>query len=336
MPSEDACMSASSIDLFEHPPAEFAGGVVTVGNFDGVHRGHAALVAAAKVLSLSMGGPVIAVTFDPPPLALLDPGAIKPSLSTLAERRERLLAAGATGVATLRTDAALLSLSAESFFEEVILGQFRAKAIVEGFNFRFGRGRSGDAVLLRELCRSHGLAFEVVPPLLDGGEAISSSRIRQALARGDVSAAARWLGRPYAIEGTVVTGLQRGRTIGFPTANLTNVATVIPAPGVYATRIRLGDVWQPAAANVGANPTFGEADAKIEAHVLDWSGDLYGRAVRLEFVSRLRDTIAFEGIEQLKAQLAVDVQRCRAALAVTFGSHQGDSSEPASQNSTSA
>jgi len=298
------------------PPPDLTGGAVTVGNFDGVHRGHRALVAAARVWADRVGGPAVAVTFDPPPAALLAPTAAKPPLTTVADRAALLLSAGADHVAVLRTDPGLVALSPEAFFEDVILRQFGARAVVEGYNFRFGRARAGDLGLLRDLCRTHGLGFEGVNPLVGGdGEPVSSSRVRAALLAGDAAAAADLLGRPYRIAGRVVAGARRGRTIGFPTANLDGVETLVPAVGVYAVRAAAaGKFWQ-AAANVGPNPTFGEDARKIEVHLIDFAGDLYGQELAVEFVARLRETKPFAGPAQLVEQLKQDVAAAKRILA---------------------
>lgn len=307
-------MPTLAIDWLTHPPADFTAGALTVGNFDGVHRGHRELLAGCIAEACVVNGPAVVVTFDPPPLAVLVPSASKPPLSTTAERNELLLAAGVTRVVSLKTDAGLLSLEPEAFFEDVVLGLFRAQAVVEGFNFRFGRGRSGDTAELRRLCEKHGLRFREVRPLLDGGEAVSSSRIRTALQAGDVATAAQLLGREYAISGVVEAGAKRGRTIGFPTANLGGVRTLVPATGVFAVRATVDGVSHPAAANVGPNPTFGEDARKIEVHLLDFAGDLYGKTLRVAFVKRLRDTRPFAGVQQLTDQLTRDVAEARAAL----------------------
>jgi riboflavin kinase/FMN adenylyltransferase len=295
----------------EYPPPEVQGGCVTIGNFDGVHRGHAALVKTAKQLAESVGGPAVAVTFDPPPVALLNPPAWKLPLATLDERVKRLLLAGADHVVILETDASLLALAAEAFFEDVLVRQLGVKAIVEGYNFHFGRGRGGNVSTLRTMCTAAGIAFEEVPPLLFEGEAISSSRVRTAVNAGDVKRAAELLGYPYRIWGDVVEGAKRGRTIGFPTANLANVRTLPPADGVYAVRANS----LPAAANVGPNPTFGEDARKIEVHLLDFTGDLYGTVMQVEFVARLRETKPFANVETLKAQLRQDVAATLEVLA---------------------
>lgn len=300
-------MATLSIPWTTHPPDEFLGGAVTVGNFDGVHRGHRALLTTTIRMARAVGGPAVAVTFDPPPVALLNPPALKAPLTTVADRAALLQAAGADHVVLLRTDPGLLALSPEAFFEDVILRLFRAKAVVEGFNFHFGRGRAGDTATLRELCGRHGVAFEEVTPHLGDGEPVSSSRVRSALNAGDVTGAAELLGRNYAVAGVVEAGAKRGRTIGFPTANVGCIPTLVPKDGVYAVTASVdGQTWK-GAANVGPAPTFGVDTRKVEVHLIDFSGDLYGKELRVEFVRRLRDTRPFAGVAELVEQLKNDV-----------------------------
>jgi riboflavin kinase/FMN adenylyltransferase len=304
-------MATLSLRWTEYPPPDFTGGAVTVGNFDGVHRGHRALVAAAKKWATRLGGPTVAVTFDPPPVALLNPAAVQVPLSTPSERAELLHACGADRVLILKTDPGLLSLSPEAFFEDVLTRLLGAKAVVEGYNFRFGRGRAGDTRQLRDLCQSAGIAFEEVRPVDVRGEPVSSSRVRSAVNGGDVATASELLGRPYRIAGTVVEGAKRGRTIGFPTANLDGVETLVPAVGVYAGRAWVDDRIYSAAANVGPNPTFGEDARKIEIHLLDYAGNLYGRRLAVEFLAKLRDTKPFGSADELVEQLERDVEATR-------------------------
>jgi len=271
------------------------------------------LVTATISEARRVGGPAVIITFDPPPLAVLHPPALKPPLSTPVERAKLLLASGADGVAILNTNASLLALSPEAFFEDVILGLFQARAVVEGFNFRFGHGRTGTNATLRELCAKHCVRFVEVAPLEDEGEAVSSSRVRAALVVGDVTTAAILLGRAYGIRGVVVEGARRGRTIGFPTANIGPVATLVPKDGVYAVRVIMNGLRHAGAANVGPNPTFGDHAQKIEVHLIDFSGDLYGQEIRVEFIRRLRDTRPFAGVSELVEQLHRDVEASRAA-----------------------
>ncbi|MBP3959212.1 bifunctional riboflavin kinase/FAD synthetase [Gemmata sp. G18] len=307
-------MATAYFDWSEYAPREFTGAAVTVGNFDGVHRGHQALVAAARRHADSVRGPVVVVTFDPPPHQVLHPGSERPPLTTIAQRSELLHAIGADHVVVLRTSPALLALSPEAFFEDVIVRQLGAKALVEGYDFRFGRGRAGTNETLKALCADARLEFTAIPQYAVGGEPVSSSRVRAALVNGDVSRAAELLNRPYRITGTVVTGAKRGRTIGFPTANLDNVLTVLPGNGVFAVRAIVGGATHQAAANIGPNPTFGEDARKIEVHLIGFAGDLYGKEMSVEFVARLRETKPFKGVSELIEQLKQDVTRAQEVL----------------------
>jgi riboflavin kinase/FMN adenylyltransferase len=308
-------MATVPLEWCAYPPAECTRGAVTVGNFDGVHRGHQALVAVTRRHADRLHGPALVVTFDPPPHLVLHPDAApRPPLTTLAGRANLLHAAGADHVVILRTTPPLLALSAEAFFEDVVVRQLGARAIIEGYDFRFGRGRGGTTATLRELSTVASIAFEEVQPVIYRDEPVSSSRVRSAIVGGDVARAAELLARPYRIEGRVIEGAKRGRTIGFPTANLAGVATVLPGNGVYAVRATVeGKMW-PGAANVGANPTFGENQQKVEVHLIDFAGELYGKAIEVEFISRLRDTQPFASVEALVIQLNRDVDRAKYIL----------------------
>jgi riboflavin kinase/FMN adenylyltransferase len=309
-------MATVLLDWSAYPPPEFAGSAVTIGNFDGVHLGHQALIAAAREEAEAAKGPAVAVTFDPPPHRVLHPdsGPPRPPLTTLADRAELLQKAGANHVVILRTTPALLALSPDAFFEDIVVRQLGAKAVVEGHDFRFGRGRSGTNEALRSLCGKHGLSFTEVSPIHHKGEPVSSSRVRTAIVGGDVELAADLLVRPYRIAGTVVTGAKRGRTIGFPTANLADVPTVLPGNGVYAVRANVdGRMW-PGAANVGPNPTFGEDARKVEVHLIGFEGDLYGKPIAVEFIARLRETMPFAGVQALTEQLKLDIEHARRVL----------------------
>lgn len=311
-PEAGRWMSSFSFDFRETPPDDFRGGAISIGNFDGVHRGHAALVAELRRQAQAASGPAVAVTFDPPPLRLLHPQLFQPPLTTLAERAELLQARGADHVLVLHTTPELLHLSAAEFFREVVNAQLAARAMVEGENFGFGRNREGNVATLRMLCASAGLALAVVPPQsTDDGSVISSSRVRQAVLQGDVAEAARLLDRPYRIAGAVAAGQRRGQTLGFPTANLERVPTLIPGDGVYAVRVRTQEALWPGAANIGPNPTFGEQARKVEIHLIGFQGDLYGQPLAVEFLARLRDTRPFAGAEQLVQQLRRDVEDAR-------------------------
>ena len=211
----------------------------------------------------------------------------------------------------LQTTTDLLQLSATDFFARVVREQMKAGAMVEGENFGFGRNREGNIQLLGELCRDDDMKLTIVPPVLLGDRPVSSSRVRQALMAGDVREAAQQLGRPYRLRGIVGTGQQRGRTIGFPTANLTQTQSIIPADGVYGVGVSvMGGRWM-GAANVGPNPTFGENARKVEIHLLDFTGDLVGQPMAVDFLERGRDTRSFPSVAELVAQLHRDVEWVR-------------------------
>jgi riboflavin kinase/FMN adenylyltransferase len=305
-------MAIFTINWDETPPALCRQGALAIGNLDGVHRGHVALVTELRQRARALGGPAVALTFDPPPLRLLRPDQCQPPLSTIADRADLLQAHGADHVVVLRTTANLLHLRARAFFDEVVRGRFAARGLVEGSNFGFGRDREGDVATLRVLCQDAGLDLVVLPPVrTDDGLPVSSGRIRSALLRGDVGVASNLLGRLYRLRGTVVTGQRRGQSLGFPTANLGEVATLIPRDGVYAVGVALEGAKWPGAANVGPNPTFGEQARKIEVHLIGFHGDLYGRALAVEFIRRLRDTRKFAGAAALAEQLRADIEEAR-------------------------
>jgi riboflavin kinase/FMN adenylyltransferase len=307
-------MASHVVSWDEAFPRSCQGGSAAVGNFDGVHLGHAALVRQTAQIARALPGPAVVVTFDPHPLTLLRPEQSLPLLTTAEDRAELLHGLGADHVVTLRTTPEVLNLRAAEFFERVIRRGLAARAVVEGPNFAFGRGREGNLALLRQLCGAAGIGLTVVPPVQVDGAETSSSRVRAALAAGDVRAAEELLGRPYRLRGVVGTGERRGRTIGYPTANLTEVTTVVPGDGVYAAVVQAdGGTW-PAMVNVGGNPTFGEHARKIEAYVIGFSGDLYGKALSLDFVERLRPTRTFGGVGELTEQLGRDAARAREVL----------------------
>jgi riboflavin kinase/FMN adenylyltransferase len=309
-------MASHTLSWNDAPAEACRGGALTIGNFDGVHRGHAALVAELRRQAGAVGGPAVALTFDPHPLQLLRPEQFRPVLTTVADRAALLQACGADEVIILRTTLELLQLSAREFFEQVIRQRLQARALVEGINFGFGRMREGNIETLAALSREAGISLTVVPPLEELGKPVSSSRVRNALERGAVDQAASLLGRAYRLHGTVGTGQRRGQQLGFPTANLEQVPTIVPGDGVYAVRAFVGYAAWPGAANIGPNPTFGEEARKIEVHLIGFQGDLYGRELGVEFVARLRDTRPFGGVEELVAQLRADVQQARDLIAL--------------------
>ncbi len=299
------------LDWDKAPAPICRGGAVTVGNFDGVHLGHASLVDTLCRKAQAVGGPAVVVTFDPHPLALLAPERFQPLLTTPADRAVRLAELGADVVVLLRTAPELLRVSADEFFARILRDGFQPRAVVEGFNFRFGHDRGGDTDTLATLCRAAGIDFTLVPPLELDGAPVSSSRVRSALLAGDVTEAARLMGRRYHLAGVVGTGQKRGRTLGFPTANLEQVQTLLPGDGVYAVRVSHDGQTFAGAANVGPNPTFGELARKLEVHLIDFSGDLYGESLGVAFLRRLRGTRPFAGPDDLVRQLRQDVEQAR-------------------------
>jgi riboflavin kinase / FMN adenylyltransferase len=296
-------------------PSAYRGGFVAIGNFDGVHRGHQKMIAALVRHARGAEVPAVVLTFDPPPVEILRPDAVPPRLSTLEQKLTLLEGLGVDSAVVYPTSREFLNLTPREFFEQVVRGELAARGLVEGPNFYFGKDRSGDVGVLRELCDGVGLVLDVVPPVTVGGKLVSSSAIRRALSTGDVTVAAAMLGRPYAVAGTVVAGAGRGRDLGYPTANLGGVATLLPADGVYAGRAVIDAQRHTAAVSLGPNPTFGELARKVEVHVLDFAETLYGRPVELEFLERLRDIRDFADADALRAQLARDLERIREAVA---------------------
>lgn len=291
---------------------ECQGGIVAVGNFDGVHAGHRSIVDAMNTMAARLGGPSVVFTFDPHPLHLLRPESAPMPLSW-PERKAQLL--GDLGVDVLLaypTSRELLELDYEQFFTDVIVGKLQAKGMVEGPNFFFGKDRQGNVSKLADLCARDKLELEIVELQGKSDQVISSSRIRKMVADGAVDDANQLLTSPYRIRGRVEKGDQRGRVLGFPTANLVDCPVLIPAFGVYAGWVVLGVERIPAAVHIGPNPTFGVDEAKIEAHLLDWNRDLYGQWIEIEFGGRVRGTQTFDSADALKDQLRRDVDEVRA------------------------
>lgn len=300
-------------------PGAFGRPAVTVGVFDGVHLGHAALLQRLVASARAGGVPPVVVTFWPHPRAVLGGGA-PPLICTLAHRVALLRRQGAAGVVILPFDAEVASWSPEDFARRVLHERLGASRVVVGADHRFGRGRQGDVALLGHLGERLGFVAEPVPLLETGGLKASSTAVRDALGRGDLALAARLLGRPASVLGRVVRGDQRGRALGFPTANLDLGAALRPPRGVYAVRARLvvdheDGPWLPAVANVGRRPTVA-ADGQdlVEVHLLEGGRDLYGLDLEVELVLRLRDERRFDGLDALRDQIGRDVARAREAL----------------------
>jgi len=294
------------------------GAVVTVGTFDGVHRGHQDVLATLVRHAEARGLPSVVITFDPHPLEVVNPAAAPPLLTLTEEKLAMLAQTGVSYVAVVPFTTQLAALEAEQFVDDVLLGRFAMRELLVGHDHGFGRGRMGDIEVLRQLGRSRDFQVTVLPPVFAAdGHAISSTAIRRSVAGGDLARAALGLGRPYSIAGTVVRGDQRGRTIGYPTLNLSppSPRKLLPPDGVYAVRVQLPEGEFGGMLNLGPRPTVGDQQRRIEAHVFDARGDWYGAAVRLDFVARLRGTKPFPGLDALKAQLGDDETKARLALA---------------------
>jgi riboflavin kinase/FMN adenylyltransferase len=257
--------------------------------------------------------PAVVLTFDPHPIELLRPDAVPPRLTTMAYRAQLLERFGVDRVIILSTSPRFLSMSAEDFFHTIIRTELQARGMVEGSNFFFGRNRSGNITMLKALCAQHHVELDVIPPVTVDDQLVSSSVIRSLIEVGDISDAVRLLGHSYRLSGFVGTGAARGRQIGFPTANLTQLETLVPGDGVYAARVDIQGIIYPAAVNIGPNPTFGESSRKVEVHVLDFHGDLYGTRLDVDFLKRIRDVMNFASVEDLKKQLQEDVAVARTA-----------------------
>jgi riboflavin kinase / FMN adenylyltransferase len=289
--------------------------VLTLGNFDGVHLGHQAIVHAVVQRARAIGGTAVALTFVPHPVAVLAPERAPATLQPLRDRLRQLRSLGVDAAVVQRFTAAFAAFEPEAFVRDFLLPRLRLVHVVAGYNLTFGRNRAGSGETLRALGATLGFGVDVIGPVTVQGEKVSSSRLRRMVAAGDVVGAARLLGRPFALRGRVVAGDRRGRTLGFPTANLKlPPGGLVPPDGVYAVRVALDGRARAGVLNVGVRPTFGGRRRTIEVHLLDYDGDVYGRWLPVGFVERLRGELTFAAPDALRAQIAADVARARAVL----------------------
>jgi len=301
-------------------PGHLRGGVVALGNFDGFHRGHQAVVAQAAARARAENRPLIVATFDPHPVRFFRPDAPPFRLTTLDQRERLFAAAGADAMLVFRFDAELAAVGPEAFVADWLVGRAGAAAVVTGQDFTFAKGRAGTTAVLADLAARHRISAEAVAPVSDGDGPISSSRIREALVAGDCATATRLLTRPFAIEGIVQHGDKVGRTLGYPTANLDMRDYLRPAYGIYAVRGRLPDGQVVAgAANLGIRPSFDPPKELLEPFFFDFSGDLYGQTIEVELVSFLRPEMKFDGLDALMTQMAADCDEAKRRLAETPG-----------------
>ena len=298
-------------------PESLRGAIVALGNFDGFHLGHQAVVNRAITLGFHERRPVIVATFDPHPVRFFRPD-VPPFRLTSLDQRERLFAhAGADGMLVFKFDKALATTSAEDFVGEILAKRLAVAAVVTGTDFTFGRGRKGNADTLRELGRENGIEVESVAAVMLDGEPVSSSRIREALAAGDTATATHLLTRPFAVEAVVEHGDGRGRGFGYPTANVSLRRYQRPAHGIYAVRVRLDDESEhPGVASFGVRPTFEERDEFLEAYIFDWDGDLYGRTIEIDLIAWIRPEAKFDSVDALIEQIGKDAAEARRLLAL--------------------
>jgi riboflavin kinase/FMN adenylyltransferase len=298
-------------------PDQMKGSIVALGNFDGFHLGHQAVVNRALARAFHERRPVMVATFDPHPVKFFKPD-VPPFRLTSLDQREALFAhAGADAMLVFEFGAELASMDAEQFIAEVLAKRIGAAGVVTGDDFSFGKGRTGDAALLARLGPEHGIAAEAVPQVLLDGERISSGRIREALVEGDTGTATRMLSRDYAIEGVVERGDARGRELGYPTANLSLGDYQRPKYGIYAVRVTLDDGSEhPGVASLGVRPTFTPAQELLEAHLFGFEADLYGRKIEVALHAYIREEKKFDGIEPLIAHMRDDEAKARRLLAI--------------------
>jgi len=292
--------------------------IAAIGNFDGVHRGHVMLLEQTIALAQKAGGKSAAVVFDPHPRRYFRPNDPPFLITTAAMRNDLILAAGCDAVLSLKFDAALAASTPEEFVADQLKGALQLSGVVTGADFRFGKDRAGDAQGLARLCDAHGLKAHIVEPLAEKGHSdkIGSTAIREALLSGSVDLAAHLLGRPWRVEGIVEKGKQLGRTIGFPTANLTLGDLIEPRRGVYAVRAFVDGAVVDGVANFGRRPTVDiMSPPLLEVFLFDFQGDLYGKTLAVDFVRFIRDEMRFDGLDALKQQIAFDCEAARKILA---------------------
>lgn len=296
------------------------GGFVAIGNFDGVHRGHQSMISQLVEQARAANVPAVVLTFNPHPIRLLRPEKAPPSLSTIRRKAELLGHHGVDFVIAYPTNRDLLNLSPRDFFDQIIVDKLNARGLIEGPNFFFGRDRAGDTATLREYCNDAGLRLTIVKPVEHGDDGlVSSSMIRKAIASGMMEDAVRLLGHPFQLQGIVAKGAQRGRKLGFATANLSKIETLLPSDGVYGGRCSVDGRQFRAAINIGPNPTFAEDHRKVEVHLLDFDEQLYGAMLSVDLLMRIRETTAFDSVDELKAQIQRDVQQIRNSIRIESG-----------------
>ena len=300
--------------LASYPP-ELRPCVAVLGAFDGIHLAHARLISTAVTRARALRVPSVVCTFDPHPAAVLRTDRAFTPIATLDDNLSRMAALGADAAVVIPFTVEFSRIEAVEFVDRILVDALGVREVVVGFNHTFGHGARGTVALLTKLGPGRGFVARVLPPLQFRGQTVSSSVIREALREGDAARAAELLGHPYAIAGAVLRGAGRGRTLGFPTANLRPDRPLVLAPGVYAALAAWEGTCAKAVVNVGYRPTFGENEYWVEAYLLDFAGELYDRTLRLEFIERIRPEMKFPGVDELKRQVAADIDSARARLA---------------------
>jgi len=295
-------------------PVSARGAVAAIGNFDGVHLGHRALIASAKASAAEKGKPLAVITFEPHPRRFFMPSAPPFRLDALETKARVLSELGVAFVLAMPFDAALAKQSPEEFVDHILERDLGLSHVVVGYDFTFGKARAGDTKMLAELGRKHGIGVTVIAPQGDTAEVFSSTRVRRLLEAGEVAEANRILGRPWEIVGVVEHGDKRGRELGYPTANVALTDFLVPKHGIYAVRCMVDGESHDGVASLGIRPTFDQTDVKLEVYLFEFAGDLYGQTMRVEFHGFIRPEEKFEGIEPLKAKIAADVEAAKGIL----------------------
>lgn len=297
------------------PAGALRGAVVAIGNFDGVHRGHQAVIAAAQGRAAALGRPAAVMTFEPHPRAFFDPGEPLFRLTDVDNKLRLLAATGLDGAIVLTFDAALASLTADEFVSRILVDRFAVSGAVIGFNFHFGMHRAGSPEFLAREGRRRGFEVVIVPRFEDNGRPVSSGPIREALAKGLLGEAAEFLGYPWFLSGPVIHGDKRGRELGFPTANLRTDPACGLRHGIYAVRVNRGGRHYDGVASFGRRPMFDDGGVLLEVFLFDFAGDLYGKTIDVAFIAWLRDEAKFASVDDLIRQMRDDASRARDALA---------------------
>ncbi len=290
---------------------KFANPVLTIGNYDGVHIGHRTIIEVVKGMALEIGGTPMLMTFHPHPLHVLRPDKELPSITPIEEKKRLIEEAGIEVLVVVPFTQEFSHVTPEAYVRDILIGKLNIKALVVGYDFKFGKGGRGDIEGMKRYAEAYGFSLEVVNAVTIGGEKVGSNKIRKLLQNGEVDKADLLLGRPYMISGEVVHGEGRGRAFGFPTINMQTRFDLVPPNGVYISEVMLGGKRLHSVTNIGYNPTFGGQRRAIETFILDYDGDLYGENVRLFFHGRLREEVRFGSVEELRKQIERDVKSAR-------------------------